>query len=104
MSEKLPILKPEQLITVLIKLGFENTRKSKGSHWRFCHSDGRKTTVPVHQGKTTGRGLLRKILRDIEITVEELKLLKKKLMVFQRRIFTEYFLDTTIEQESFCKS
>jgi predicted RNA binding protein YcfA (HicA-like mRNA interferase family) len=37
------------------------------------HPDGRKTTVPVHKGKDIGRGLLRKILRDVDITAEELK-------------------------------
>ncbi|GMV99560.1 MAG: hypothetical protein AMXMBFR84_06990 [Candidatus Hydrogenedentota bacterium] len=31
----------------------------------------RRTTVPVHQGQDIGRGLLRKILREIEITPEE---------------------------------
>jgi len=54
-------------------LGFVNTRKSKGSHWRFCHPDGRKVTVAVHKGKTIGRGLLRKILRDVNISVEDFK-------------------------------
>lgn len=73
MSEKLPVLKPEEFIKILKSLGFINTRKSKGSHWRFCHPDGRKTTIPVHKGKTIGRGLLRKILRDIEILPENIK-------------------------------
>jgi len=73
MSDKIPALKPEEIIRVLKKLGFINTRKSKGSHWRFCHPDGRKTTIPVHKGKTIGRGLLSKILRDIEISPEIFK-------------------------------
>jgi predicted RNA binding protein YcfA (HicA-like mRNA interferase family) len=29
-------------------------------------------TVPVHKGRAIGPGLLRKILRDIELTPEEL--------------------------------
>ena len=74
MSEgKLPVLRPGELIRALEKLGFRRTRKSAGSHQRFGHADGRKTTVPVHKGKTIGRGLLRKILRDIGLTAEELK-------------------------------
>lgn len=72
MSPKLPILKPEELIKLLETLGFTNTRKSKWSHFRYSHPDGRKTTVPVHKGKTIGVGLLRKILRDIKITPDEL--------------------------------
>ena len=70
---KLPILKPGELIKALEKLGFSRTRKSKGSHFRYKHPDGRKTTVPFHEGKDIGRGLLRKILRDVDISIEELK-------------------------------
>ncbi len=70
---KLPVLKPAQIIKALEKAGFKNTRKSKGSHFRYCHPDGRKTTVPVHKGKTVGRGLLRKILRDSDISLERFK-------------------------------
>jgi len=74
MSEgKLPVLRPGELIRALEKMGFHRIRRSRGSHQRFGHSDGRKTTVPVHKGKTIGRGLLRKILRDVGITPEELK-------------------------------
>ena len=72
-DEKLPILKPEELIKALEKMGFFCSRRSKGSHFRYRHADGRKTTVPVHKGKDIGRGLLRKILRDVDISVEELK-------------------------------
>ncbi len=35
------------------------------------HEDNRVVTVPVHKGKTIGKGLLRKILRDAELTIEE---------------------------------
>jgi len=70
---KLPILKPGELIRALEKIGFSRTRKSKGGHFRYKHSDGKKTTVPFHEGKDIGRGLLRKILRDADISIEELK-------------------------------
>lgn len=69
---RLPLLTPQELAGVLEKLGFSNTRKSKGSHFRYIHPDGRKTTLPFHQGKQIGRGLLRKILRDIDCNIEEL--------------------------------
>ncbi|MDQ7827233.1 MAG: type II toxin-antitoxin system HicA family toxin [Candidatus Eremiobacteraeota bacterium] len=57
---------------VLEELGFVNTRKSPESHRHYCHPDGSKTKVPFHKGTNIGRGLLRKILRDIKITPEEL--------------------------------
>jgi len=70
---RLPILKPGELIKALEKLGFTCTRKSKGSPFRYVHPAGRKTTVPVHKGKDISRGLRRKILRDVDISIEELK-------------------------------
>jgi predicted RNA binding protein YcfA (HicA-like mRNA interferase family) len=44
--------------------------RQKGSHVRMKHPDGRVVTVPVHAGRDIGRGLLRKILRDAELTRE----------------------------------
>lgn len=72
-NEKLPILKPVELVRMLERMGFVRTRKSGGGHLRYCHSDGRKTTVPMHKGKDISRGLLRKILKDVNISIEELK-------------------------------
>lgn len=67
----LPILKANKLIKIIEKQGFIKDRQS-GSHATFIHIDGRWTTVPIHR-KTLGKGLLRKILRDIKLTPEELK-------------------------------
>ncbi len=69
----LPALKPRELIRALERTGFRLLRKSKGSHWQFEHPDGRRTTIPVHKGRDIGPGLLRKILRDIELDPEELQ-------------------------------
>lgn len=69
----LPILKSRQLIRVLERLGFRLLRKSRGSHRQYEHPDGRRTTVPVHKGRDLGPGLLRKILRDIELDANELR-------------------------------
>lgn len=77
-GQGLPVLTARELIRILEDMGFQNTRKSKGSHFRYIHSDGRKTTVPVHKGRTISRGLLRKIIRDIELSPEEFIALIKK--------------------------
>jgi predicted RNA binding protein YcfA (HicA-like mRNA interferase family) len=61
-----------RLIKALRKLGFEVIRR-KGSHHFLQHVDGRCTAVPVHAGETIGRGLLSQIIRDCEISAEELK-------------------------------
>jgi len=69
MSRLAPI-KPLDLVKVLTSLGFINIRQ-KGSHIFFRHSDGRATVVPFHKGEDIGKGLLRKILQDIELTPDE---------------------------------
>ncbi|KKQ35129.1 MAG: hypothetical protein US51_C0015G0005 [Microgenomates group bacterium GW2011_GWA2_37_6] len=74
---KLPPLKARELIKTLRKLGFYQTRQ-KGSHAFFLHKDGRSTTVPIHPTKQIGRGLLRSILNDINISPEEFKKNNKK--------------------------
>ncbi|MGD0237537.1 MAG: type II toxin-antitoxin system HicA family toxin [Syntrophorhabdales bacterium] len=68
----LPAVTGQRLVKALRKMGFEVIRK-KGSHHFLQHSDGRCTTVPVHSGETIGRGLLAQILRDCEISIEQLK-------------------------------
>jgi predicted RNA binding protein YcfA (HicA-like mRNA interferase family) len=71
---KLPSLTGKTVIKALEKVGFQVVRQ-KGSHVQMEHEDGRLVTIPVHAGKTIGRGLLRKILRDAELTREEFILL-----------------------------
>jgi predicted RNA binding protein YcfA (HicA-like mRNA interferase family) len=67
---KLPVLTGKTVINALEKIGFNPVRQ-KGSHVQMEHENGRLVTIPVHAGKTIGKGLLRKILRDAELTKEE---------------------------------
>jgi len=60
-----------ELIKALAKIGFAVVR-IKGSHHRLEHPDGRKTTVPVHGKETLGPGILLKILRDLDLTRDDL--------------------------------
>jgi predicted RNA binding protein YcfA (HicA-like mRNA interferase family) len=69
---RLPILSGKKVIKALEQIGFEVVRQ-KGSHVRLKHEDGRVVTVPVHAGQDISRGLLRKILRDAELTPQKLK-------------------------------
>jgi len=62
-----------ELIAALAKAGFRVLRV-KGSH-HLRHPDGRATVVPMHSGETIGPGLLHKILRDCQITIEQLSAL-----------------------------
>jgi predicted RNA binding protein YcfA (HicA-like mRNA interferase family) len=64
---QLPVLKGREIIVTLSKIGYTQVRQ-QGSHIRL-ECPGRKSiTVPNH---IVGRGLLRKILRDTRLTVEE---------------------------------
>jgi predicted RNA binding protein YcfA (HicA-like mRNA interferase family) len=68
---RLPVLKGEELIEILKKMGFRIVRQ-KGSHVRLKHPDGRVTTVPVHKGENIPKGLLRKIIReDLQMELKE---------------------------------
>jgi predicted RNA binding protein YcfA (HicA-like mRNA interferase family) len=68
---RLPRLKGKELVRLLEKIGFEIIR-TRGSHVFLKHTDGRVTTVPVHAGETIGPGLLRSVLRDVEMSAEQL--------------------------------
>lgn len=64
------MLKARDIMRALHLLDFQKVRQS-GSHIFFQHADGRTTLVPRHGGEDIGRGLLRQILREIEITPEK---------------------------------
>lgn len=63
-------LPARKVIRALESLGFEVIRQ-KGSHVVLRHPDGRRTVVPVHRGEDIGKGLLRKIVRDAQVDVDE---------------------------------
>jgi len=68
---KLPLLKPDKLAKILVKLGFKLVRQ-EGSHMFFEHSDGRTTVIPCHAGEEIRRGLLNKIIKkDLDMEREE---------------------------------
>ena len=67
-----PSVMGAQLIKALGRMGFVIIR-IKGSHHFLRHLDGRSTVVPVHRGETIGRGLLAQILRDCEISRDDLQ-------------------------------
>jgi len=75
MTELIPV-SGKDLCKILMKLGFEMIH-GKGSHFRFKHPDGRRTVVPVHSNEKLGKGLLRQILNQIELSKEEFEELRR---------------------------
>ncbi len=67
---RLPIVDVKTMAKVLRRLGFEPVRQ-KGSHVFYRHADGRTTTLPHHPGRDLSRPLIREILREIEISLEQ---------------------------------
>lgn len=72
---RLSPIKAVKLLKIFHKLGFSEVRQ-KGSHLILQHKDGRETVIPIHQGEEIGRGLLRKILHDINLSPEDFNKLR----------------------------
>jgi len=64
---RLPVLKGREIIAALRKIGYAQTRQ-RGSHIRMQCQGRKSITVPNH---IVGRGLLRKILRDADLTPDQ---------------------------------
>jgi predicted RNA binding protein YcfA (HicA-like mRNA interferase family) len=67
-----PRITGADLVAALGKLGF-SVIQIKGSHHFLHHEDGRSTVVPAHSGETVGPGLLHKILRDCQLSIDDLR-------------------------------
>jgi len=75
---RLKVINSTKLEKLLLKLGFKKIRQ-KGSHVFYRHPDGRTTTVPHHSGRDLARPLIKEILREIELSVDEYNENLKKL-------------------------
>ncbi len=64
------VIKPlpaRKVIRALENIGFRQIRQ-KGSHLFMRHPDGRTTLIPMHPGEKIGKGMIRKIINDAELT------------------------------------
>ena len=67
---RLPRVNGKDVVKALERVGFRIER-TRGSHVFLKHPDGRATSVPVHSRETIGPGLMRAILREVELTIQE---------------------------------
>lgn len=72
---KLPVVRPKEAVQAFLKKGFL-IRKGKSSHVVLKHPDGRMVVVAIHP-RPIPTGTLYKILKQAEISPEELKKLLK---------------------------
>ena len=63
-------LPARKVIRVLENIGFQQIRQ-KGSHLFMRHPDGRTTLITIHPGERIGKGMIRKIINDAELTRDE---------------------------------
>lgn len=77
MSPKLPAITANHLLAVLKRHAFVVVRQS-GSHVILEHPDGAHVTVPMHPGRDLGKGLLRQIMRDANLSVDDLTTGRKR--------------------------
>jgi len=75
---RVQLINAKTMEKLLLRLGFEKVRQ-RGSHAFYRHVDGRTTTIPHHKTRMLARPLIREILREIEITIDDYSNHIKKL-------------------------
>ena len=71
MSPQYRMLKAREVIRALTHLGFVEIRQ-RGSHRILQHPRGWSTAGPDHRGEDISRGLLRRILEEAHVSIEDL--------------------------------
>jgi predicted RNA binding protein YcfA (HicA-like mRNA interferase family) len=69
---KLPRLTAREIASVLERIGFSLTRQS-GSHRIYKNAAGKRATVPFHPSKILHPKVLMSILRDADLSPENLE-------------------------------
>ncbi len=67
---KIPRITSKELIKAVSRMGFEFQRQT-GSHKIFKNADGIRITIPDHAGKIIHPKIVKTILNDSKITVDE---------------------------------
>lgn len=76
MSDKIPRITAHKAIKVLEKVGFILVRQS-GSHRIYKNKEGKRITIPYHPGKDLHPKIVKSILEETDLTVEEFMELMK---------------------------
>lgn len=78
MSQRLRLVTFRTFRAVALAAGFEEKRRV-GSHVTFQDQHGRTIVIPDHGSHEIGRGLTRKIINDMGLTVDEYHELLEKV-------------------------
>jgi predicted RNA binding protein YcfA (HicA-like mRNA interferase family) len=77
MGEKLPVISGKDLLNFYLKCGCELKRVKGGHHVLQSIYNGSMFVIPVHSNEEIDRGLLKAIIRQSGIEVEQFALLWK---------------------------
>ena len=72
MSQGLPKVTAKEIIAALEKLGFVFSRQS-GSHKIYKNSKKKRVTIPYHGSKILHPKVIKSIIKDANINIEQLK-------------------------------
>jgi len=76
---KLTPVSPAKMMKILKRLDFSLIRVKGSHHFFHCHRTEKSTIVPRHSGKILDVSLIRQILSQIELSVEEYDKLRRKV-------------------------
>ncbi|HUW68127.1 MAG TPA: type II toxin-antitoxin system HicA family toxin [Candidatus Nanoarchaeia archaeon] len=76
MREKLPRVTANEMIKIVEKLGFRFSRQS-GSHIIYKNDEGKRVTIAYHSGKILHPKVVKNILVDAGLSVDEFKKMMK---------------------------
>jgi predicted RNA binding protein YcfA (HicA-like mRNA interferase family) len=75
MSQRLPRVTAAEVIKVIEQVGFSLARQS-GSHKIYKDQEGRRVTIPYHAGNILHPKVLKSILRDADLSIEQFEELR----------------------------
>ena len=76
---KLYPIPAKKMVKILEHLGFQEIR-ARGSHHFYFNPNTKKTaTIPIHGNEYLSIGILKEILRDIELPINEYEKLRRKI-------------------------
>ncbi|MBU3918500.1 type II toxin-antitoxin system HicA family toxin [Patescibacteria group bacterium] len=76
---RLNLLPAKKMVKILLKLGFQEIRVKGSHHFFFNSSTGKTATLPIHGNEYLSIGILKEILRDIELSLDDYEKIRKKV-------------------------
>jgi predicted RNA binding protein YcfA (HicA-like mRNA interferase family) len=71
LTPPLPLVQARVVIKAVERKGFR-LKNRRGSHCVYKHADGRRTTIVDHGSKLVDRSILKRVIADTGITLEDI--------------------------------